>query len=92
MKSGRSTEVRKSAVSPNNTQSAKKGMWGTMSKKEFIKVFELTLVSANLDIISLSLIDNDHVLITFKGNGTRKVNIEGDSYGAIIQDTMKYVF
>jgi len=41
-----------------------------MSKKEFIKVFELTLVSANLDIISLSLIDNDHVLITFKGNGT----------------------
>ncbi len=29
---------------------------------------------------------------TFKGNGTRKVNIEGDSYGAIIQDTMKYVF
>ena len=67
-------------------------MWGTMSKTEFIKVFELTLVSANLDIISLSLLDDSHALITFKGNGTRKVNIEGDSYGAIIQDVMKYVF
>lgn len=63
-----------------------------MNKKEFVKVFELTLVSANLDIIGLSLIDDNHVLITFKGNGTRKVNIEGDSFGAIIQDTMKYVF
>jgi len=30
----------------------------------------------NLDIISLSLIDDNHVIITFKGNGTRKVNIE----------------
>lgn len=48
-----------------------------MTKAEFIKVFELTLVSANLDIISLSLVDDSHVLITFKGNGTRKVNIEG---------------
>lgn len=43
-----------------------------MSKAEFISIFELTLVSANLDIISLSLIDDDHVLITFKSNGTRK--------------------
>lgn len=63
-----------------------------MSKKEFIKVFELTLVSAKLDIIGLSLIDDNHVLITFKGNGTRQVNIECDSYGAIIQDVMKYAF
>lgn len=63
-----------------------------MSKAEFISIFELTLVSVNLDIISLSLIDDDHVLITFKGNGIRKVNIEGDSFGAIIQDTMEYVF
>ena len=63
-----------------------------MSKAEFIKVFESTLVSANLDIIGLSLIDDSHVLITFKGNGTRRVNIECDSYGAIILDVMKYVF
>lgn len=63
-----------------------------MGKAEFIKTFELTLVSANLDIIGLTLIDDNHVLITFKGNGTRQVNIEGDSYGAIILDVMKYAF
>lgn len=63
-----------------------------MSKKDFIAVFEQTLLCANLDVIGLSLIDNDHVLITFKGNGTRKVNIAADSFGAIIVDVMKYVF
>lgn len=63
-----------------------------MKKSEFIKIFELTLVSANLDITGLSLIDNNTAQITFKGGGTRKVNIEGDSYGAIILDVMKYVF
>ena len=63
-----------------------------MSKEDFIKVFEATLLCANLDVIRLSLIDDSHVLITFKGNGTRKVNIEADSYGAIILDVMKHVF
>ena len=63
-----------------------------MSKQDFIAVLEYTLCCANLDIVSLSLVDDDHVLITFKGNGTRKVNITADSFGAIIVDVMKYVF
>lgn len=63
-----------------------------MSKEDFITVFEATLLCANLDIIGLSLVDDNNVLITFKGNGTRKVNIEADSYGAIILDVMKNVF
>ena len=63
-----------------------------MSKADFIAVFEATLVCANLDVIRLTLVDDDHVLITFKGNGTRRVNIAGDSFGAIIIDVMKYVF
>ena len=63
-----------------------------MSKADFITVFETTLLCANLGVIGLSLIDEDTVLITFKGNGTRKVNITADSYGAIIVDVMKYVF
>lgn len=63
-----------------------------MSKAEFISVFELTLVSANLDIIGLSLMDDSHVQIRFKGGGTRKVNIEADSYSAIIMDVMKHVY
>lgn len=63
-----------------------------MSKEDFITIFELTLVSANLDITALSLIDDSIAQITFKGSGTRKVNIEADSYGAIILDVMKYAF
>ena len=63
-----------------------------MSKEDFISVFELTLLSADLDVVGLSLIDDDHVQITFKGGGRRKVNITADSYGAIIVDVMKYAF
>ena len=63
-----------------------------MSKEDFISVFELTLLCADLDVTGLSLVDDSHVLITFKGNGTRKVNIEADSFGAIIVDVMKHAF
>ncbi len=63
-----------------------------MSKKEFIVMFEATLLCAELEVIGLSLVDDSHVQITFKGNGTRLVNIEADSYGAIILDVMKHVF
>lgn len=63
-----------------------------MSKEDFILVFETTLLCANLDVIGLSLIDNNHVLITFKGGGTRRVNITADSFGAIIRDVMKRVY
>lgn len=63
-----------------------------MSKADFIAILEATLLCANLDIIGLSLVDDNNVLIRFKGNGTRKVNIEADSFGAIIIDVMKYVF
>ena len=63
-----------------------------MGKSDFIAVFEATLLCANLDIIGLSLIDDNTAQITFKGNGTRKVNIEADSFGAIIVDVMKHAF
>ena len=63
-----------------------------MNKEDFIAVFESTLLCANLDVIRLSLADDNHVIVTFKGGGTRRVNIEADSYGAIILDVMKHVF
>lgn len=63
-----------------------------MSKEDFVSIFELTLVSANLDIISLTLIDDNTVQITFKGGGTRRVNIEADSHSAIILGVMKHVY
>lgn len=63
-----------------------------MTKSDFITIFELTLISANLDITALSLIDDNTVQITFKGGGTRRVNIEADSHSAIILDVMKHVY
>ena len=63
-----------------------------MSKEDFIAVFEATLICADLDIIALTLLDEDTAEITFRGNGKRKVNIALDSYGAIIVDVMKHVF
>ena len=69
-----------------------RGGLSAMCKEDFISIFEATLICANLDVIALSLIDEDHVQITFKGNGKRIVNIGADSYGAIIIDVMKYVF
>lgn len=63
-----------------------------MDKKEFIVTLETTLANANLDVIALELLDNDTVEITFKGGGRRKVNIEADSYGAIILDVVKHCF
>lgn len=63
-----------------------------MSKSDFISVFEATLICANLDVVSLSLADDNTVLVTFKGGGTRRVNIEADSYSAVILDVMKRVF
>ncbi len=63
-----------------------------MGKEDFISIFELTLVSANLDVDALSLLDDNTAQITFKGGGKRKVDIEADSYGAIIIDVMKHVF
>ncbi len=63
-----------------------------MEKKQFIAVLEHTLLCADLDVTGLSLIDDNTVQITFKGGGKRRVNIEADSYGAVIVDVMKHVF
>lgn len=63
-----------------------------MEKKEFIAVLEYTLLCADLDVTGLALVDDNTVRITFKGGGTRQVNTEADSYGAIIVDIMNHVF
>lgn len=63
-----------------------------MSKEDFISVFEATLLCANLDITGLSLLNDSTAQIEFKGGGKRKVNIEADSFAAIIIDVMKNVF
>ena len=61
-----------------------------MKKSEFVKSFESVLRNANVDVVSLDLIDDEHVEITYKGGGNRKVNIACDSYKAIMIDVLKY--
>lgn len=61
-----------------------------MEKKEFIKAFESVLRNANVDVINLDLVDDEHVEIAYKGGGKRKVNIACDSYKSIMIDVLKY--
>lgn len=63
-----------------------------MNKEDFIVLLECTLINANLDVKKLALLDDNTVQITFKGDGTRNVNIEADSYGAIILDIVNRCF
>lgn len=60
-----------------------------MRKEDFISIFELTLISANLNVTGLSLLDNDTVLITFKNGYTKKVCIECDSFASIVLDVTR---
>ena len=61
-----------------------------MNKSEFVKLFESVLRNANVDVVSLDLIDDEHVEIAYKGGGKRKVNIACDSYKSIMIDVLKY--
>ena len=61
-----------------------------MNKSEFVKSFESVLRNANVDVVSLDLIDDEHVEITYKGGGKRTINIACDSYKAIMIDVLKY--
>lgn len=60
-----------------------------MNKEDFISIFELTLVSANLEVAALTLLDNDTVRITFRNGYTKDVCIECDSYAAIALDVTR---
>lgn len=60
-----------------------------MSKQDFISILEITLISANLEVAALTLLDSDTVMITFRSGYTKKVCIECDSYAAIILDVTR---
>ncbi len=60
-----------------------------MSKEDFISILEVTLISANLEVAALTLLDNDTVMITFRNGYTKKVCIECDSYAAIVLDVTR---
>lgn len=63
---------------------------GRMSKLVFVEEYlTACLQQADVDILRLKLIDNDHIEVLFEGGGKRIVNITGDSRKAIIIDVLK---
>jgi hypothetical protein len=60
-----------------------------VTKQDFIKSLETTLILADADVLSLELEDDETVIIYFIGGGKRRVNIAMDSHLSIAKDVMK---
>ncbi len=62
-----------------------------LTKKEFVEgALAVTLSNADLDVKRLELSeDGSQVNIIFKNGYSKPVNIEGDSFGAIILDVTR---
>lgn len=61
-------------------------------REAFVHNLGVLLTQTREDVVKCELVDRgDTVIITFKGGGTRAVNVHADSYAAIIRDVMKQV-
>lgn len=60
-------------------------------RKLFVHNLGELLSQTREDVISCELDDNEIVTITYKGGGTHTVNVNMDSYTAIIRDVAKAV-
>lgn len=64
-----------------------------MSKKAFVKKFsklcqEFGIGGVESMEYGVDTWNDEFVNVYFEGGGTRKVNVTGDSFGAIVQDVM----
>lgn len=63
-----------------------------VDREGFVHNLGVLLTQTREDVVKCELVDaGDTVIITFKGGGTRAVNVHADSYAAIIRDVIKYV-
>ena len=63
-----------------------------VDREAFVHNLGVLLTQTREDVVKCELVDKgDTVIITFKGGGTRAVNVHADSYAAIIRDVMKQV-
>lgn len=60
-------------------------------RKLFVHNLGELLKQTRNGIISVELDDNEIVTITYKGGGTHTVNVNMNSYTAIIKDVVKHV-
>lgn len=58
-------------------------------RKLFVKNLGWLLAQTREQVVGCELDDNEIVTITFIGGGTRKVNVNLDSYTAIVRDVSK---
>ncbi len=63
-------------------------------RKQFVRNLGDLLSQTRDGVVSCELIDaekdTEHVLVTYKGGGTRKINTCMDSYAAIVRDVAKH--
>lgn len=63
-----------------------------VDREAFVHNLGVLLSQTREDVVKCELVDRgDTVVITFKGGGTRTVNVHADSYAAIIRDVMKHI-
>ena len=61
-------------------------------RKLFVENLGELLSQTREGVVSCELKDNEIVVITFKGGHTKEVNVNYDSYLAIIKDVCKWAF
>lgn len=63
-----------------------------VDREGFVHNLGVLLTQTREDVVKCELVDRGNtVVITFKGGGTRTVNVHADSYAAIIRDVMKHI-
>ena len=62
-------------------------------REQFVRNLGWLLSQTRDGVVSCELIDaekdTEHVLVTYKGGGTRKINTHMDSYAAIVRDVAR---
>lgn len=62
-------------------------------REQFVRNLGWLLSQTRDGVVSCELVDaekdTEHVLVTYKGGGTRKINTCMDSYAAIVRDVAK---
>lgn len=59
-------------------------------RKRFVKNLGWLLSQTRDGVIGCDLDDNEIVTVTYVGGGTKKINVNMDSYGAIVRDVSRY--
>ena len=60
-----------------------------MDRKLFVENLGWLLAQTRDDVLGCTLDDHDVVTVTYRGGGTRQINVKMDSYAAIVRDVSK---